>query len=250
MPEWLITALAAPQIPWAIAACVAGGLVYGFAGFGAALVAVPALAALYSPADAVGIFALAAPAALLTVVPQAWRDGDRPAAGHLLLSATLTLPLGIYLLRSAPSEALQWLISLLVLATVAALATGWRREGRDRLRGRLAIGATTGLVGGATGLTGPVVVLFQLSGPDGATRGRANIALFLSLLSGLMLPAYVLAGVLGPRQAAIGLVVLPCYAVAVAAGQQMFRFAGERAYRVVAYTIVAAAGVAGLPVWG
>lgn len=245
----VVDVLWAPQTPLALAACVAAGLVYGFAGFGAALVAVPALAALYSPADAVGIFALSALASLVTVVPRAWREADRPAVAQLLVGAAVTLPIGLYVLRTAPTEVLRWAISLLVLGTVAALVTGWRRGGADGAPARVAVGAATGLVGGATGLTGPVVVLFQLSGRDGAERVRANIALFLSLLSVLMLPLLVITHVLGSRQAALGLILLPVYALATAAGQAMFRPGNERLYRVVAYAIVAAAGVAGLPLW-
>jgi uncharacterized membrane protein YfcA len=188
----------------AIVAVVVAGLVYGFAGFGAALVAVPVLAALYSPADAVGIFALSALASLVTVAPRAWREGDRQATAHLLASAVVTLPVGLYVLRNTPSGVLRWLICLLVLGTLAALILGWRRQGADRMSGRVAVGAATGLIGGATGLTGPVVVLFQLSGREEAGRIRANITLFLSLLSVVMLPLLVISGVLGPRQAAVG----------------------------------------------
>lgn len=249
MPEGLTDALGAPELPVAIVAVVVAGLVYGFAGFGAALVAVPVLAALYSPADAVGIFALSALASLVTVVPRAWREGDRQATAHLLASAVVTLPVGLYVLRNTPSGVLRWLICLLVLGTLAALILGWRRQGADRMSGRVAVGAATGLIGGGTGLTGPVVVLFQLSGREEAGRIRANITLFLSLLSVVMLPLLVISGVLGPRQAAVGLILLPFYAVATRAGQALFRPQHEILYRMVAYTVVAAAGVAGLPFW-
>lgn len=250
MPGWLIDVLGDPATAGAVAACVAGGLVYGFAGFGAALVAVPILAAIYSPAQAVGIFAVCAPAAVLTVVPRAWREADRRATAQLLVGAAVTLPVGVWVLRTAPTVALQWVMSLVVLGTVAALLAGWRRRGRDHLRGRLGVGAATGLLGGATGLTGPVIVVFQLSGDGDATRVRANTSLFLSLLALLLLPLLALGGVLGAREVALGLIVLPGYALATALGQALFRPSAERLYRVVAYTVVAASGLAGLPVWG
>jgi len=130
----VVDVLWAPQTPLALAACVAAGLVYGFAGFGAALVAVPALAALYSPADAVGIFALSALASLVTVVPRAWREADRPAVAQLLVGAAVTLPIGLYVLRTAPTEVLRWAISLVVLGTVAALAAPNERRAGVRMR--------------------------------------------------------------------------------------------------------------------
>ena len=79
MPGWLAEVLGDPATLWAVAAVAAGGLVYGFAGFGAALVAVPVLAAAYSPGEAVAIFAVCAPAALLTVGPgRGARPTDAP----------------------------------------------------------------------------------------------------------------------------------------------------------------------------
>ncbi len=248
-PGWLGEALTSPELPIAIAASLVAGVVYGFAGFGSALVAVPVLAAAYSPADAVGIFSLSAPASLVTVVPRAWREAERRHTAHLLLGAFLTLPIGVYVLSTAPTTVLRWAMSLLVLGTVTALALGWRRAGSDRLRTRIAVGAVTGIVGGATGLTGPVMVLFQLSGQDSAERIRANIALFLSLLSVLTLPLLVFSGVLGASQAAVGVVLLPFYACATAAGQALFRPGNEVLYRTIAYGVVGLAGIAGLPVW-
>ncbi len=249
MPEALAPALSLPGFGLLIGVTVVAGIVYGFAGFGAALITVPLIAAIYTPADAVGIFSLTALASLVTVVPRAWREGDRVAAGQLLASASASLPLGVFVLRAAPPDALRWAICVLVFGTLAALAAGWRRRGADTRRTRLGVGVATGLVGGATGLTGPVVVLFQLSGRDGAGRIRANIVLFLSLFSILMLPFLVLSGVLGWLQATIGIILLPVYALATAAGQAMFRPAAERFYRAVAYAIIGAAGVVALPVW-
>ena len=249
MPDWAAAALLAPQLPAAIGIAVVAGLVYGFAGFGAALIAMPVLANLYTPAEAVGIFGLSALGSLLTVVPRAWREGDRTALLPLFLGAAATLPLGVWVLRVAPVEALRWAISLLVLGTTVALLAGWRRAGQDGTGARLAVGAGTGFVGGATGLTGPVMVLFQLSGREGAGRIRANIAIFLSLLSVATLPLLVVNGILGWEEAVSGMILLPAYTAATWAGQALFRPERERVYRYVAYSIVGAAGVMGLPVW-
>ncbi|RMB62212.1 hypothetical protein EAX62_06520 [Tessaracoccus antarcticus] len=143
---------------------------------------------------------------------------------------------------------MRWAVCVWVLTTVAVLSTGWRRHSKDGARTRLATGAATGLVGGATGLTGPLAVLLHLSGRDGAERTRANIAVFLSLLSVLMPPLRVLSEVLGPLQASIGLALLPGYALTTAVRQALFRPGNERFFRVVAHVAVAAAGVAGMPV--
>ena len=245
----LLADWSAAELPLAVAAVIVAGLVYGFAGFGAALIAIPVLSAVTTPVAAVGAFSLTALGSLVTVVPRAWASADRAAVGWMLGPAMATLPLGIWVLRTGEPNAIRWLVALLTLGTVAALASGWRRRTAGGRGARLGVGAATGLVGGATGLSGPVVILFQLSGGDTAERTRATIVLFLSLYSVLTLPALWIGGVLTAGSAGLGAVLFGPYLVATWAGQRLFGRGSEALYRRVAYLVVAGAGAAALPVW-
>ena len=249
MPEALGVAWATPGLPWMAAGIAVAGLVYGFAGFGSALIAVPLLSAAMTPAEAVGAFSLSALASLATVVPRAWPDAERGAVALMLAAAMATLPLGLWVLRTGDPDVLRWLVAGVTLGTVAALASGWRRTGGDGPAARAAVGAATGVVGGATGLSGPVVILFQLSGRGPAARARATIVLFLTAYSLLTLPALWLAGILTPRTAALGAVLFPVYLVATWAGGRLFARGSEALYGRVAHAVIAGAGVAALPVW-
>ena len=72
MPEGLSAALALPGL-WALLGAVfVAGTVYGFAGFGAALVFLPVGVAIVSPELAIAAFSLSAMVSLVTVVPRAW----------------------------------------------------------------------------------------------------------------------------------------------------------------------------------
>jgi uncharacterized membrane protein YfcA len=249
MPEALMAALALPALPWLGAAAVLAGAVYGFAGFGAALVFMPISVALVAPPLAVAAFAFAAMIALVTVVPRAWPSVDKPGLGQLLAGSVLGFPFGIWVLRIWDGATIRLTVSLVVLATLVVLIAGWRMSARPTAATRMAVGAATGLVGGATGLTGPVVILFNLSAGTPAATVRANTLVFLTLSSGILLGQLWLQGLLPAAAIWLGFLLMLPYALGTWIGQALFDPAAETLYRRIAYVIIAASAMAGLPIW-
>jgi uncharacterized membrane protein YfcA len=249
MPEALSAALALPGL-WALLAAVfVAGTVYGFAGFGAALVFLPVAVAIVPAEMAIAAFALSALASLVAVVPRAWPAVDKPALGQLLLAAMAGFPLGIWALASWHEGLIRWTVSAVVLLTLAALLAGWRLRAAPGVAARLGVGAATGVVGGATGLTGPVVILFNLGAGAPAAVTRANTLVFLTLSSGLLLPQLWLQGLLHGTALWLGLLLMVPYALGNRVGQALFDPGAEAVYRRVAHAIIAASALAGLPVW-
>ena len=249
MPEGLLAALALPGLWGLLAAVSVAGVVFGFAGFGAALVFLPVAVALVPPELAVAAFSLSALASLVTVVPRAWAVIDRRAVALLLVAAMAGFPLGIWALRTWDANTIRWLVSGLVLVTLAALAAGWRMKAAPTTGARLGVGAATGVIGGATGLTGPVVILFNLGAGAPAAVTRANTLVFLTLSSLLLVPQLWLQGVLRPEALWLWLVLVVPYALGNRLGQALFDPGREGLYRRVAYAIIAVSALAGLPVW-
>lgn len=230
--------------------CALAGITYGFSGFGSALIFMPLAVRAVEPATALAAFALAALGSIATVVPDAVRRADLRASGVILLAALATLPMGVLVLRIVPADALRWAISLIVLITLVFLMIGWRYRGRAGPPAWLGIGAAVGMLGGATGLSGPPLVLFQLAGRDGAARSRANTIVVLSLTGFAVLPVMAMQGIVGRDEITLGLILLPVYALAGWIGKRLFTPARGGLYRTVAYGIVGAAAVMGLPIWG
>lgn len=114
---------------------------------------------------------------------------------------------------------------------------------------RAGIGAAAGFVGGVSGLTGPIMVLFQLAGRDPIAVSRATTVVFLTTTSFLILPLMYLQGVLTGQAVALGLVFLTPYAAGSMIGQALFDPGRERFYRVAAYVIIGVATLMGLPLW-
>jgi len=205
-----------PELIVLLLTCLVAGLVYGFAGFGAALIYMPVAVALIDPVLAIAAFAIASIGSIIAVVPQAWAQADKRASLTMLGAAVVFLPLGIWVLRQTDPTALRWVVSAIVLGTL---------------------------------LNGPILVLFQLGGQDEAARSRANTIIVLSLSSFALLPLMALQGLVTVETLRLGALFLPVYMLGAYLGRRLFIPARAGLYRGVAYTIVALAALTGLPIW-
>lgn len=249
MPEILGSVLATPGLVWILGITLIAGVVYGFAGFGAALIFMPVVTVFIPVEVAVAAFQVSALVSLVTVVPRAWGQGDRVGVSLMIGVACLTVPAGLYLMRTTDVLAIRWAVLGVTAVTLLCLIAGWRYQARPTPLLRAGVAAATGFVGGLTGLMGPIMVLFQLSGQDSAARSRANTILFLTLSSILMLPLMALQGMLTPAAIWLGVLLLVPYGVGARIGQALFDPAREVLYRRVAYGVVGAAIVVGLPIY-
>ncbi|GFE52352.1 membrane protein [Roseobacter cerasinus] len=245
----MLDLLATPGLVWVLAATFAAGLVYGFSGFGAALVYMPVATAFVAPPLAIGAFAVSALASLVTLVPRAWGQADRPNTLLMIGAAILCAPIGIWVLRTSDTDLIRWVLSGIISVTLILLIAGWRYHAAPSKRVRATIGAAAGVMMGSVGLNGPLVILFQLSGQDSIARSRANTLLFLTLTSLSLVPLMALQGLIGWEAVVLGLVMLVPYAMGTLLGRTLFDPDRERLYRHVAYAVVASAVLIGLPLW-
>ena len=250
MIESLTFATQTPGFPWLLLLSLAAGLVYGFAGFGAALIFMPVAIVFLAPPLAVAAFSLSSLGSVVTVLPQAWRDAHRKTVLIMLGAALIFTPLGLWVLRIVDPTIIRWAVSVLVFLTLAALIMGWRYKTQPGPKSWAAVGSGVGLVGGATGLNGPVVILFQLAGTDSIARTRANTIVVLTLSSLSYMPFMALQGALPVSAIPLGLLLVIPYALGGLIGRQLFDPNRATLYRRVAYVIIAAAGVLGLPIFG
>ena len=248
MPDGLAAALALPLVPLLLVTAVSGA-VYGFAGFGAGLVFMPLATALIDPVLAIAAFAFSALASLFTLVPAAWTVCDRRTTVAMIAAATLTLPLGIWLLRMLDPVAVRLAISGLAVLTLTALIAGFRFRVRPGIAPSTAVAGAAGVMGGSTGLLGPFVILFNLASGDDAARVRSNTLIFLTVSSLFVLPAMAFQGLLTPLALWLGVLMFPAYGVGSVLGRAVFAPERELVYRRVAYAIIALAIVLGLPIF-
>ena len=249
MPEVISAALDTAGLGWLLLIALIAGTVYGFAGFGAALFYMPVAVIFLPPAAAIAAFSVSAVSSFVTVVPKALPLVDRKAVTVLIVTATLSASVGIYVLSITDVTIIRWCVVAICATTLIALIAGWRYSITPSTVTRAGIGTAAGFVGGVSGLTGPIMVLFQLAGGDNPATTRATTIVFLTITSLLMLPLLAFQGLLTGSTLVLGGFLLLPYGVGTYLGQAMFTPGRERFYRTVAYVIIGAATVAGLPIW-
>lgn len=246
-PFW--AALGDPALPFIATVSLLAGLVYGFAGFGSALIFMPLSAIFLPPAVAVGAFSLSALASLVTVVPSALRVAERKVVAWMLLAAIVATPFGVALLRLMPADTIRLAISCLTLITLTVLILGWKVPAKGGWGLKLGVGAMSGVFGGATGLNGPPVILFNLGTDQPVQITRANLAVFLTLSSLTFLPQLWLQGMLSSRALWLGIILLVPYGIGTQIGSMIFAPKRAWLYRLIAFGLIGFAGLSGLPIW-
>lgn len=234
---------------WLCLASALAGLVRGFSGFGAAMIFLPLAGMVVPPEVAVPLLFVADNLATLHITLPSFRRCVWPEILPLAAGASLTIPLGVALLVSVDPEAMRWAISLLILAAVAVLASGWRLQRALPLYGTAAVGGLAGLAGGAASLYGPPLILFWLGGRSGATQVRENIYAVFGLLAVVAGVTQWLNGLLTLEVLQEAVTLLPVYLLATLAGARLFRRASDGHYRWVALGLCAVVALAGLPLW-
>lgn len=249
MPDLLAQALVIEGLGWVAAAALLAGIVRGFSGFGTAMIFLPVTAQVVPPVWAILILIGMDVLGPLPLVRRAARAASRRDLALLLAFAALSLPLGIWLLNVISAETYRYIISTLAIALVLCLVAGLRYRGHPSGGLVSATGAAAGLSGGLSGIPGPPVILLYMASDLPVAQVRANSMLFLLGFDLLLLAAFTLIGKVALLPLVVGFLMAIPNAVGNLIGQAIFDPARATVYRGVAYAIVAASAVLGLPVW-
>jgi len=244
-----LSILAEPRFWLAGGLAVLAGLVRGFSGFGAGMIFIPIASALYSPVLAVPVLFLFDTLTSLPYLIAAFRQCDWRSVLPLTLGATVTVPIGVYVLVVADPIILRWVICLLILVIVGIMATGWRYRRAPSVPYSAGVGAVSGFCGGATSLSGPPVILFWLGGASSPALVRNNILAYFGLIAVVTVVSLWHRALITPEVTGMAALILPAYALAFFVGARLFKLASERFFRIFALTLCAATAIVGLPLW-
>ncbi|MBC7158101.1 MAG: sulfite exporter TauE/SafE family protein [Rhodobacteraceae bacterium] len=230
-------------------AALLAGAVRGFSGFGSALVFMPVAAAAVSPLWAITMMTTMDLVGPLPALRRAWPAATPRRLAPMVAAMVAGLVPGLWLLVRVPPEAVRWAISGLALALVVPLAAGWRLRGAQGTGPAVAVGGVSGLLAGTTGLAGPPAILYFLASPLPVAQVRANLLFYLLAVDCAMLAALAAGGRLAGTAVVLGAVLVIPFALGAWAGAAAFRPGHERAWRALAYGLIAASALAGLPLW-
>jgi uncharacterized membrane protein YfcA len=220
-----------PTLAAVLAIGALGGFVRGVTGFGAAMVMGPPVALLISPAVAVPLVLLLEGFAAAPMLRQAARRAHWSVLTPMLVAAALFVPLGAWALSSLDPLWARRAIATVVLVFSLVLLAGLRWRGRYRRRIGAGLGALSGTLIGSTGIGGPPVILYLLSGPDDAATVRANLTLFIAGSSAIGVMVLALAGVVNRESLLLGACMTPLFVGGVLLGSRVFMHLSEQRFR-------------------
>jgi uncharacterized membrane protein YfcA len=233
----------------AVVVTAISGLVRGFSGFGSGMIYVPLISAVYEPRIAVATLLLIEIVSVTPFAVQAFQHCNWRDVLPVWIAAAVATPFGVMVLLVADPVALRWGISVLALAFLVVIASGWRYQGRPTLPVKIGVGMISGLTGGAVQISGPPVILYWLGrSSSNSTAVRANLMVFLAMnaLSGFV--AYAGQGLLTSKAIVLSVLLGLPFILAMVVGARFFWNASEQLYRRMAYAIVAASAIISLPV--
>ncbi len=221
----------APLQALAIGIALTAGLVRGLTGFGGAMVMTPPLALLFGPQQAVPVVLLLEAFAGASMLPDASRRASWSVLTPIGLAACAAVPIGGWVLAHADQLWLRRGIAATVVVFALLLLRGVRHRGGHGVGPSVALGTFSGTLLGATGMGGPPVILYLLSGPDPVAVTRANMTLYVVLISAAGLVMLVSRGLLGLPGAAQALLLAPGFALGVWVGGRWFQHTSDERFR-------------------
>lgn len=249
MPDILVAAFATEGLIWLVAAVLVAGIVRGFAGFGSAMIIMPVASSVLTPVEAVVFMLTAELIGPLPNAPAAWRDGTPKDVGRLIFGAALALPLGVFALSTMDETQFGWVVSFAVIGLLMLTVSGWRLKGELTKRLTVMTGAVGGFMTGFVGLSGPPVIMLYMASKLPIAVIRANFLLYLLALDVMMLPLLWGVGLMSWSIVFLGLLVGIPNLIANMLGARLFDPSAERIFRTVAYLVIAASAILGLPLW-
>ena len=234
-----------PELVFALAVVFVSGTVAGFAGFGFALVTVPALLLVYDPAVVITVNTTLSLFTTTNVALGARRDIDPGTIFRLLPFSLVGLIAGVEILELAEPEYIRLAVGPLVVVSAVLLFRGVRIPGAESRWADGVAGSTSGLLGTSTGIGGPPVVLLLASRKIRKHVFRATVAAYFVFTGVVGLALLFLRGVAGVQDLVLAALLVPAVFVGKLAGTYLLERSSEEAFRAATLGIVALTGLLG-----
>jgi uncharacterized protein len=230
-------------IVFGLLAIFMAGFTYGLTGFGFGLVSVPLLLLVLPPQSVVPITLLLASVTGVLVVWEAWRCIQIRRIWPLLVGGVMGIPVGTWVLTVLDANVLKVIIGAIISLSALAFLCGFHKPvGREKLTS-IPIGVASGIMNGATGMSGPPVILFFSNQGVEKSIFRANLATYFLILNLITFPAQWVGGLLTRDVFTHVLWFLPALALGSWLGIRLAQRVNENLFRRVALTLVAATGI-------
>lgn len=199
------------------------GIIRGFAGFGSALLTVPALAMLYGPAQAVVIEVLIEIPISIGLIRVALKESDKKVVMPMLATFIVCVPAGAVFLKVVDTEIMKIIISLLVIIMVIIISLQSRLVIFATRYGVIFAGATSGIAQGMTGMAGPIYATALLARGDNPALTRANILAITAGIIAISVASYLAVGLITTETLIYAAITTPSILIGTWTGVYLFR---------------------------
>lgn len=213
------------------------------AGFGFGTIAVPTLLLVLSPAATVTLSKVVGAGTGWIVLLSIWRSTRWGTILRILPAALVGLVLGGYILASASPAAIQLFVGVLVLVSAITLVVRPILIASDTAWGTSLVGFLTGVMGNATGLLAPAVVVYFTGRRFPKDVFRATTLSLFLVVELVGLPTLVLQGAISRDDLLFAVAMLPAAVVGRLGGLWLARHVPAAKFRalVIALLFVIAA---------
>lgn len=231
-------------------AVLAGGMLRGMTGFGAALLMAPLLSLVLSARETLCIVTLINALPLTHALsPSVRRLVDHRMLLPMIGAACVGIPAGLWLVSALPQHLFGRVVGIAVIASALALLFGVRLVRRRTTPLSLGAGLLSGILTGFGGVGGPPAILYVLGVERDSHRARASFLVYFGCLYPLALLVIVLTGLLDVSLLLQGLLLAPLFHFAGLAGERLYRGLDPRHFRRLVLGLLMTAGaVAAWPV--
>jgi uncharacterized membrane protein YfcA len=223
-------------------ATILAGLMRGYSGFGTAILLAPVYSTLWSPRFGVPVVLLMELFVSTYLLPRSFAEANKKLILPICAAAVVAMPLGAIVLLQADAGILRRAIGAFVLFFGLLMMSGWRYHGTRPLGLNVAVGIVSGLLKGATGMSGPPVIMYLLAGKEEARQHRANLILYFGVLGVAAIVPPLWAGIIGIPTLVLTAIMLPLLLISVPVGARLFHVIPLSWYRRCALILLLAAG--------
>lgn len=227
--------------PWVVVLCLAivfvGSALQASIGVGLGLLAAPTLS-LIDPAFIPGALTICVVPLTVGMTVREHSHIDRSGISRAVVGRLIGVVIGAWAVSNMNETGIAIVVGLSVLLAVVASLTGLHFAPSPR--NLLVAGTASGFSGTVAGVGGPPMALtYQHSDPRTL---RATLATFNMIGSAFTIPSLVIAGVIGPRELQLALMLVPAVVLGLWSGR--FTIARLPPERVRPFVLVACAGSA------
>jgi hypothetical protein len=217
-------------------------MVTGLCGFGFALVAVPFLMLFLPPRTVIPLITITSLALNAAIIVEARRHVEWRKVASLMASGIVGMFIGAWLLVNLDVGSLRLYIGVIITLFALASLLGLRRDFDNERTAYVVAGFLAGLLGGATSIPGPPLVLFFQNQRVAKEAFRANlIAFFLSLYL-VTIPMYALNGLVTWELAKASIIFVPPILIGAGAGVRLSHRIDEASFKKIVLVLVIITG--------